>query len=407
MFPLSNLLRRFVRIGTLKIIDAGGKEHVFSGEPGPSATLTLSKPSLYYKIFFNPGLYFGEAYMDGSLRFESGSIRDFMELYFLNEQRLYSHPFQSLVRRTAIKFRRFQQNNSITRSRRKIAHHYDIGNAFYRLFLDEDMQYSCAYFERPDNSLEEAQQNKKRLVAAKLDLKPNLRILDIGSGWGGLALYLASLDETIEVLGVTLSQEQYQMSNERARKAGLDGRVRFELRDYRELDGTFDRIVSVGMFEHVGVHYYKKFFDKVGDLLSEDGIALLHAIGHKNSPEYTSAWLRKYIFPGGYTPALSEVFAATERSGLWVDDVEILRLHYSYTLREWNRRFRENYNAVEEMFDKRFCRMWEFFLTISEELFRSGSRLVFQMQISHKRDAMPITRDYIGENQQKLRELGV
>jgi cyclopropane-fatty-acyl-phospholipid synthase len=264
------------------------------------------------------------------------------------------------------------------------------------------MNYSCAYFTKPTDTIETAQQNKLRHIAAKLDLKPGQRVLDIGSGWGGLALYLAAAAD-VEVLGVTLSTEQLALATQRAKERGLDKRVRFELMDYREVKGTFDRVVSVGMFEHVGVVYYDEFFSRVRDLLKPDGVALLHSIGRKGGPSSTSSWIRKYIFPGGYSPALSEVFSPVERAGFWVTDVEILRLHYAKTLRAWEERFQSNRAKITQLMDERFCRMWEFYLIASELSFSHGKHMVFQIQLTKDRDTLPITRDYISEVEAKLK----
>ena len=402
MFPLSSLLRAFVRVGALKVIDSNGKIYTFEGEPGPRVTMRFHDPSLKYRLFFNPDLCVGEAYMDGDLTLEDGGLPALLDLYAINCDHLEAYPVQRMVRGISHALRRFQQNNKIGRARRNVSHHYDLGNDFYKLFLDADMQYSCAYFEHETDTLEQAQRNKQRLIAAKMNLRPGGKVLDIGSGWGGMALYLASLED-VEVLGVTLSQEQCALANERAREAGLSDRVRFELRDYRDVDERFDSIVSVGMFEHVGVRHYPEFFSQVRSLLHEDGIALLHSIGHMSPPSFSNAWLRKYIFPGGYSPALSEVFDIVERAGLWVNDVEILRLHYARTLREWNNRFQAIRGTAASMYDERFCRMWEFYLHATEMMFRSGAQMVFQMQLAHKRDAVPITRDYIAEQQNRFR----
>ena len=403
MFPLSNMLEAFVRVGTLKVIDAEGKTHVFAGAPGPQVTMRLTDPTLYRKLFFNPELAAGEAYMDGRMRFEDSTLRDFLTLFSLNRLSLGNQPLQKLLRRVSRGLKRFQQANPVGKAQQNVAHHYDLGNDFYKLFLDEGMQYSCAYFLDDTETLEEAQQNKLRLIAAKLNLKPGLKVLDIGSGWGELALYLASLEE-VDVTGVTLSKEQHELSNERARKAGLANRVRFELRDYREVREQFDRVVSVGMFEHVGVHHYPEFFAKVNDLLSENGVMLLHSIGHMSPPGTASPWLRKYIFPGAYSPALSEVFTAVEQASLWVTDLEFLRVHYAKTLAHWCRRFEANRARIAQMYDERFCRMWEFYLISAEMMFRTGSQLVFHMQLAHKRDAVPIVRDYVTDLQRRYRE---
>lgn len=398
MFPLSHMMKSFVRVGTLKIIDADGKVHVFSGQPGPNVTMRLSDPSLYYKLVFNPELNAGEAYMDGRMSFEDSTLRDFLTLFSLNRLSLGSYPLQKVLRRLSRMFKKGQQANPIGKAQQNVAHHYDLGNDFYKLFLDEGMQYSCAYFANDDNTLEQAQRNKQRLLAAKLNLSPGLKILDIGCGWGDLALYLARLED-VEVVGVTLSKEQFELANARARKAGLDNRVRFELKDYRKVEDRFDRIVSVGMFEHVGVHHYGEFFGKINELMEDDGLTLIHSIGHMSPPGTASPWLRKYIFPGAYSPALSEVFEVVEQNSLWVTDLEFLRLHYAKTLAHWVQRFEANRDKIEAMYDARFARMWEFYLISAEMMFRTGSQLVFHMQLARKRDAAPIVRDYITDLQ--------
>ena len=398
MFPLSHMMKSFVRVGTLKVIDADGKVHVFSGKPGPNVTMRLSDPSLYHKLVFNPELHAGEAYMDGRMSFEDSSLRDFLTLFSLNRLSLGSYPLQKVLRSVSRLFRKRQQDNRVGQAQANVAHHYDLGNEFYKLFLDEGMQYSCAYFMSDDDTLEQAQRNKLRLLAAKLNLQPGLKILDIGCGWGDLALYLARLAD-VEVLGVTLSKEQFELATARAREAGLDGRVRFELKDYRKVDERFDRIVSVGMFEHVGVQHYGEFFGKINALMDDDGLALLHSIGHMSPPGMASPWLRKYIFPGAYSPALSEVFEVVEQNSLWVTDLEILRLHYAKTLAHWVDRFEANRDKIEAMYDARFARMWEFYLISAEMMFRTGSQLVFHMQMARKRDAAPIVRDYVTELQ--------
>ncbi len=402
MFPLSHMLKSFVRVGRLKVIDADGREHLFGGEkPGPNATMRLTDRTLYRKLFLNPELHAGEAYMDGRMTFEEGStLRDFLTLFSMNRHSLATYPLQSVLKRVSRGVKRFQQANPVGKAQKNVAHHYDLGNDFYRLFLDEGMQYSCAYFRSDDDTLEEAQRNKLRLIASKLQLKPGLRVLDIGSGWGDLALYLASMAE-VDVTGVTLSKEQHALSNEKARRAGLSHRVRFELRDYREVDKRFDRIVSVGMFEHVGVHHYGEFFAKINALLDDDGLMLLHSIGKMSPPGTASPWLRKYIFPGAYSPALSEVFPVVEQASLWVTDLEFLRLHYAKTLNHWHHRFEANREKIAAMYDERFCRMFEFYLISAEMMFRTGSQLVFHMQLARRRDAAPIVRDYITDLQRE------
>jgi cyclopropane-fatty-acyl-phospholipid synthase len=399
MFPLSHMMKAFIRKGRLTVIDAEGRPHVFSGEPGPEVTMRLTDPKLYRTLVFNSELAAGEAYMDGTLRFEEGSsLRDFLTLFSINRLSLGSYPIQKALRAIKMRFRKRQQSNVKGEAQRNVAHHYDLGNDFYKLFLDEHMLYSCAYFREPQETLEQAQRNKLRLLAAKLCLRPGMKVLDIGCGWGDLALYLAQLED-VEVLGVTLSNEQQALATQRAKDAGLEGRVRFELRDYREVDETFDRIVSVGMFEHVGVHHYDEFFKKVNALMPDDGLAVLHSIGHMSPPGMASAWLRKYIFPGAYSPALSEVFEVVEKNSLWVTDLEFLRIHYATTLKHWGDRFEKNRDKVIEMYDERFARMWEFYLISAEMMFRTGSQLVFHMQLSRSRDAAPIVRDYISDRQ--------
>ncbi len=400
---LSHMLGRFVQKGRLTIIDAHGEVYQFGMTPEPAATMRLHDPDLPLKLFRNPELHAGEAYMNGTLTFEDSSLTDFLGLFSVNRATMASYPLQNVLRRISRVLRTFQQYNPIGRAQQNVAHHYDLSRELYELFLDEDMQYSCAYFENGDETLEQAQAKKKRHLAAKLKLADGQRILDIGCGWGGLALDLASR-ANVEVLGVTLSEEQHAVAVQRARLAGLEDRVRFELRDYRHVVGPFDRIVSVGMFEHVGVARYDEFFGKMFSLLTDDGLAVLHSIGHMSPPSTASPWLRKYIFPGAYSPALSEVFAATERQHLWVSDVEVLRVHYADTLKEWNRRFQQNRARVAEIYDERFCRMWEFYLISAETMFRTGAQMVFQMQLARTRDAAGLNRDYMFRAEEAYRE---
>ncbi|WP_377296676.1 class I SAM-dependent methyltransferase [Rhizobium sp. SGZ-381] len=399
MFPLSHMMKSFIRKGRLTVIDAEGKSHVFAGTPGIEVTMRLTDPKLYRSLVFNPELAAGEAYMDGTMRFEQGStLRDFLQLFSVNRLSLGSYPLQKVLRAIKMKFRKRQQSNRKGEAQENVAHHYDLGNDFYKLFLDKNMLYSCAYFRDPAETLEEAQRNKLRLLAAKLCLKPGMKVLDIGCGWGDLALYLATL-ENVEVTGVTLSKEQQALASKRAQEAGLSDRVRFELKDYRNVTEQFDRIVSVGMFEHVGVHHYDEFFKKLNALMPDDGLAVIHSIGHMSPPGMASPWLRKYIFPGAYSPALSEVFEVVEQNSLWVTDLEFLRLHYAETLRHWTERFEANRDQVIALYDERFARMWEFYLISAEMMFRTGSQLVFHMQLSRRRDAAPIVRDYVTDQQ--------
>ncbi len=335
---------------------------------------------------------FGEAYIDGRVTVEDGTIYD--ALAALSSGAEIEGPFGRLATALAPVVRLIQQRNPLRRARRNVAHHYDLSRQLYESFLDKDLQYSCAYFPDPGMDLEAAQEAKKRHIAAKLLLHPGCRVLDIGSGWGGLAIWIAR-NTGAEVLGVTLSAEQLAAARERAAAAGVADRARFELADYRAVTGRFDRIVSVGMFEHVGAPHHRAFFAKVRDLLAEDGVALLHSIGRTDGPGATNPWLRKHIFPGGYSPALSEVAPAIERAGLWATDVEILRLHYALTLRRWRERFHANRDAVRRLYDERFCRMWEFYLAGAEVSFRFQGQMVLQIQLARRQDATPITRDYM------------
>jgi len=335
-----------------------------------------------------------DAYMNGSLTIEEGSLYDFLDILTLNEEGSPGARLMWLGDIAGRVLRYIHQYNPVHRARRNVEHHYDLSDQLYELFLDRDRQYSCAYFQSPEDDLETAQANKKRHIAAKLLLSPGQKVLDIGSGWGGLALYLAS-ECGAEVTGLTLSQEQLKVAQRRAAAAGLSDRVHFHLRDYREERGEYDRIVSVGMFEHVGVTQYGVFFDKLNALLKPDGVALLHSIGRMDGPGTTNPWLRKYIFPGGYCPALSEVVPVAERRRLWITDVEILRLHYAKTLRAWRARFQQNREQIRALYDERFCRMWETYLVGAELSFRNQGMLVFQMQLAKAVGTVPLTRDYI------------
>jgi len=332
--------------------------------------------------------------MDGTLTIEEGSLYDFIDLLAANLEGLPEGFLRRFLNGSVTALRRLRQYNPASRARRNAAHHYDLSDNLYGLFLDQDRQYSCAYFCDSSDDLDTAQLNKKRHIAAKLLTHPGQRVLDIGSGWGGLALYLAS-ECGVDVTGLTLSVEQHRVAVRRAAAAGLSDRVRFYVRDYRQEFGHYDRIVSVGMFEHVGINHYNAFFTRLKSLLAPDGVALLHSIGRIDGPGSTNPWIRKYIFPGGYIPALSEVLPVVERFRFWVTDVEILRLHYAETLKSWRHRFERNRDRLRAIYDERFCRMWEMYLVGSEVAFRRGGCMVFQLQLAKAVDTVPLTRDYI------------
>ena len=387
----ATLLKSVVQRGSMVLIDGAGRRHRIGDNTAPRVTVRLTRRRLDYTLALNPKLSIGEAYMDGSLRIEQGSVMDLLMLLAGNLDAVapghwlnWGTHARSLL----------PSRNPATRARRNVAHHYDLSPALYDLFLDADQQYSCAYFIHPDDTLEAAQAQKQRHIAAKLLLdRPGLRVLDIGSGWGGLALFLAR-HGAADVTGITLSVEQQRESTARAAAAGLSDRVRFHLRDYRQEPGTYDRIVSVGMFEHVGRGSYGAFFAKLRGLLREDGVALLHSVGDSAGPGPINPFIRKYIFPGADVPSLSEVLRVVERSGILVTDVEILRLHYAETLLRWRERFVANRAAAVRLYDERFFRMWEFYLALCEAGFRTRSSMVFQMQLARRLDVLPLPRDY-------------
>jgi cyclopropane-fatty-acyl-phospholipid synthase len=389
---LAPLLRRTIHYGSLVVIDPWDERHAFGTGEAPFATVRIADPREPARLMANPCLRVGEAYMEGGLTLEEGTLRDFL-LIGVAACGEIAKDAQAL-REFAAPFKPLLRHNPIPRARANVAHHYDLSEEFYRLFLDEDLQYSCAYFQDGDETLEQAQAKKKRHIAAKLRLRPGARVLDIGSGWGGLALDLAR-HHAVEVDGVTLSQEQLTVAQARAADEGLQDRVRFHLRDYRQEADSYDRIVSVGMFEHVGTPHYVEFFDTVSRLLAPDGVAVIHAIGRKDPPGEADPWIDKHVFPGGYCPSLSEVFAAVEKSGLWVTDVEILRLHYAETLEHWSERFQAERGRAAALYDERFCRMWEYYLAVCEAAFRVGGLMVFQIQLARDVRAVPLTRDYM------------
>ena len=396
---LLTFLGRFVRHGSLTVTTAGGRTCTFGDDSRRPVTVRFASAAAQRAVLFDPELKLGEAYMDGSLIVERGSIADLLAL-LLAQERLGGRNWL-LPRLLRYLFRRLQQFNLRSRSRTNVAHHYDLDGRLYSLFLDGDRQYSCAYFENPDQSLDDAQLAKKRHLAAKLRLTPDVTVLDIGCGWGGLALYLAEIAGA-QVTGITLSQEQYQRAQARALERGRQD-VAFKLVDYRDVDGRFDRIVSVGMFEHVGIGFYDAFFNKCAKLVAEDGVVLLHTIGRSSPPGITNPWIAKYIFPGGYIPALSEILPAIEKAGLIVADVEVLQLHYAETLKAWRERFLAHRDEVVRLYDQRFVRMWEFYLACSEMAFRMGEMVVFQIQMTKRKGLIPTRRDYIAREEAQLR----
>jgi cyclopropane-fatty-acyl-phospholipid synthase len=402
---LQFLLKTFVRRGTFRVTTSRGTVLSFGDGTGQPVSVRFASRAAEWGILLDPELKFGEAYMNGTFVVEQGSIADVLAI-MLGQNTDVPHwaRLQGLLRYLA---RRLRQFNPRRRARRNVAHHYDLDGRLYSLFLDADRQYSCGYFERPGQSLDDAQLAKKRHLAAKLVLDrgkhgKDLRVLDIGCGWGGLGLYLAETAGA-DVTGVTLSQEQHAIANERAAEKDLARRARFNLQDYRDVDGPFDRIVSVGMFEHVGVNHYSTFFHKCAQLLSDDGVMVLHSIGRSEGPSRTSPWIAKYIFPGGYIPSLSEVLPRIENAGLLVTDIEILRLHYAETLKAWRERFLAHRDEVERIYDERFERMWEFYLAASEMAFREQNMMVFQIQLTRRQGVVPMTRDYIALEEQRLR----
>jgi len=394
---------RLVRAGNLRITTAAGSIFTFGDGTGTPAAIRFTTRAAERGVLLDPALKFGEAYMDGGIVVEQGSIADVLAIV-LGRRREGLPAWAGLRWVIRYLYRRAQQFNSRGRARRNVAHHYDLDGQLYALFLDADRQYSCAYFEASEQSLDDAQLAKKRHLAAKLLVPAGGRVLDIGCGWGGLALYLAEVCGA-RITGITLSYRQLQVAHARAAEKGLTDRVEFRLQDYRDMPEKFDRIVSVGMFEHIGLGFYEAFFRKCYSLLGDHGIMLLHSIGRSEGPGVTNPWIAKYIFPGGYIPALSEVLPAVERAGLLVTDIEILGLHYAETLKAWRERFLAHCQEVERLYDTRFTRMWEFYLAASEIAFREQAMMVFQLQLTKRQDVVPMTRDYIAREETRLRAL--
>ncbi len=399
--PVKKIFTRLIKKGNLRVTDASGIAYEVGDGTGSLSAVRFSDRWTEYRIALNPALAIGEAYMDGRLIIEEGDLYLFLDILSVNID--YAHMPRWVLLLDQLRFlaRRINQFNPRSRARKNVATHYDIEPEIYKLFLDGDMQYSCAYFETEDTDLETAQLAKKRHLAAKLLIEPGQKTLDIGSGWGGMALYLAETADA-NVTGITLSEEQLATATARAKTGAKNDQVKFRLEDYRDTDETYDRIVSVGMLEHVGVDHYRTYFEKISRLLDEDGVAVIHSIGRFDGPYATNPFIRKYIFPGGSLPALSEIMPVIESLDLKICDIEILRLHYALTLRRWRERFSKRWDEAVALKGERFCRMWEVYLAGSEITFRYQDGMVFQLQLTHRRAAVPLTRDYIGEEEKRL-----
>jgi len=392
---LANYLNKLIKEDGFILVDANSNNYVI-GNPKKQnpIKLKLLDKSLHYKLLFYPDLFLGEAYSNGSAIIENGTLTEFLDIALKNVGRNETNTLSEFLNKLRGTYRFLTNFNLVKKSKSNVAHHYDISEDLYGLFLDSKRQYSCAYFKNENDDLETAQTNKIKHIINKLNLKPNQRVLDIGSGWGSLAIEIAK-ESQCEVVGITLSENQLEYSNKKAKELNLENQVEFKLMDYRQLDEKFDRIVSVGMLEHVGRKFYKNYFNQVSNLLNDDGIALIHTIGSVNPPRNPQPWITKYIFPGGYTPSLSEVAKPIENSGLIISDIEVLRMHYSHTLRHWRERFAGKKDRILEMFDEKFFRMWEFYLSSCEMTFKWGDHVVFQFQLTKKLTSVPTTRDYI------------
>ncbi|KCV83008.1 cyclopropane-fatty-acyl-phospholipid synthase [Actibacterium atlanticum] len=391
---LDKSLRQLIKEGQLHLHMPDGSVQTYGPPDDSPVHLYLHDESLPRKILMNPDMAVGEAYMDGTLTIGNDDLHGFLGTVLRNRGAGHTSTALKLNAMLRQMIRHLQQYNPVGRAQQNVAHHYDLSAQLYDLFLDEDRQYSCAYFRTPSDTLEQAQAQKKEHIAKKLRIEPGMKVLDIGCGWGGMGLTLAR-EYGAQVLGVTLSAEQHKIATARAAEAGLADRVQFRLTDYRKVQGQFDRIVSVGMFEHVGLPHYREYFRHVRDFLTEDGIALIHTIGRSDPPGSTSPWVQKYIFPGGYAPAMSEVMKAVEKERLYATDVEVWRLHYAYTLRHWYDRFTARQDEAAALYDERFCRMWRYYLAASEMTFRLRQQVVFQFQLTRQQDAVPLTRDYM------------
>ncbi|MDC1280208.1 cyclopropane-fatty-acyl-phospholipid synthase family protein, partial [Pelagibacteraceae bacterium] len=392
---LARFLNRLFKKDGFILIDANAKKYIIGSPKNKNPIqLKILDKKLHYKLLFRPDLYFGEAYFEGDIIIENGTLSDFLDLALMNIGRGKLNFFSQLLNKLSGSYRYLTNFNFIKKSKMNVAHHYDLSDDLYDLFLDSKRQYSCGYFRNENDNLETAQNNKIQHIIKKLNIKPNQKVLDIGCGWGSLAIDIAK-SANCEVAGITLSENQYEYCKKRVKELNLENQVTFKLIDYRELNEKFDRIVSVGMFEHVGRKFYKKFFKKIEKLLKDDGISLIHTIGSVNPPGDPHPWITKYIFPGGYTPSLSEVTTPIEKAGLIVSDIEVLKLHYAHTLRHWKENCIKNKAKIIEMFDERFFRMWEFYLAGCEIAFKWGDQVVYQFQLTKNYTSTPSTRDYI------------
>lgn len=403
MFLLNAILKRLVKQGRLRVTDYDGRAFEFGDPAAPlDSAIALTNPDTAWRIARNPALNIGEAYTDGSLLIQHGTLLSLLRLLILNNRRWVQNYWWRAFERVEDILSLPAVFNPIKRSRKNVKHHYDLSDELFSLFLDDDRQYSCAYYRSEKETLASAQLNKKQHITAKLDIRPNQHVLDIGSGWGGLAIYIAR-HYPVRVTGLTLSDEQHRISNARARQLGLADRVAFKLADYRLETEQYDRIVSVGMFEHVGKPHFSRFFSKLHSLLAPGGVALLHTIGFQEPPGPINPWLRRNIFPGAYLPSLSQLAPILERQRFWLADFENLRLHYALTLAAWHERFQANRDHVVQLYDERFCRMWEYYLQACEAGFRWSGMTVFQLQLTKEIGVLPITRDYMLREEERLR----
>jgi len=388
-----SLLGKIIKVGNLTWISPNGELNTYGDGSGEPIRIRTTNSFSELKLLIDPSVHFGESYMNGSLIVEEGLIHDFLKLIFLNTSSEIDHWVMKLSKILRIIQNKIRTNNYISKSKYNVAHHYDLSDKLYELFLDPDRQYSCAYFNSPNDTLEQAQINKKELISKKLILEEGQSVLDIGCGWGGMAAHIYKKSNA-SVVGVTLSEEQYAYANQRKLNEKLD-KVEYRLQDYRNVNESYDRIVSVGMFEHVGTSHYQEFFNKVHDLLNDTGVALIHTIGRLTEPTNNDPWIEKYIFPGGYIPALSETMSRVEKSGLTLADVQVLKFHYAETLKRWRYNFYDNIDKVKELYDEKFCRMWDFYLSSSQASFEEAGLVVFQLQLSKQKKTVPDKRDYL------------